>query len=166
MEAAASVCTLIGAVAHITKFVHRVQHDTRNAPVEVDTAQRYVLLLQKEIDGVRRLKGSLNDERESAKEKGGVDPFGLTSDAVLRAVTLSENLLVDVERAFPIHGAPETLKERLRWALKDKRTVAKLAAKLAETEGTLQSILQVEQTSVLAFFFPFRFHSFTSTVTQ
>jgi hypothetical protein len=135
--AGASIYTIVQAVACLGKFIHKVQKDVRHAPIETEEARNHVLLLQKEIEGVRNLKTML--------DSGEDNPFSIAKSPLTQAIETAEKLLSDVEQAFPINSKPDTLKQRLRWALKDKETVAKLEAKLKDAESTLQTILQVEQ---------------------
>jgi len=137
ISASASIYSLVEAVAGITKFIHKIQRDVRNAPIETEEAQNHVLLLQKEIEGVRSLKPMLDSDLDN--------PFGHARSPLIQAIETAEKLLSDVEQAFPINSKPDTMKKRLRWALKDKETAAKLEAKLKDTESTLQTILQVDQ---------------------
>jgi hypothetical protein len=135
--AGASIYTIVQAVGDLSKFIHKIQRDVRHAPIETEEARNHVLLLQKEIEGVRNLKTMLGGDEDN--------PFSIAKTPLNQAIETAEKLLSDVEQAFPINSKPETLKQRLRWALKDKEMTAKLEAKLRDTESTLQTILQVEQ---------------------
>jgi|SRR5450432_1107322 hypothetical protein len=137
ISAGASIYTLIQAVAGISNFIHKIHKDAQNAPMETEEARNHVLLLQKEIEGVRSLKMMLDCDKDN--------PFSITRSPLFQAIETAEKLLSDMEQAFPINSKPDTMKKRLRWALKDKETAAKLEAKLKDTESTLQTILQVEQ---------------------
>jgi hypothetical protein len=137
LSAGASILTLVDAVAGVSKFIHRVQKDIRNAHIETEEARNHVLLLQKEIEAVRNLRATLDGDLDN--------PFGIARSPMIQAIETAEKLLSDVEQAFPINSKPDNLRQRLRWALKDKETAAKLEAKLKDTESTLQTILQAEQ---------------------
>lgn len=137
LSAGASVSQLIVTVASVTKFIHKVQKDARNAHIEIHEAHSHVEMLQKEIDGVRELKAFLHDDAGS--------PFGMSKTSTLQAISAAESLLADIRQSFPVNGSPEKIRDKLRWALKDKPAVERLILKLKDTESTLQTILQLEQ---------------------
>ncbi|PSK60515.1 Palmitoyltransferase akr1 [Elsinoe australis] len=140
LSAGASVSQLIVTVASVTKFIHKVQKDARNAHIEIHEAHSHVEMLQKEIDGVRELKAFLHDDAGS--------PFGMSKTSTLQAISAAESLLADIRQSFPVNGSPEKIRDKLRWALKDKPAVERLILKLKDTESTLQTILQLEQNRI------------------
>ena len=141
ISGAASVYQLVDAVAKVSKFVHRVQKDAKNAPVEIEEARKHVLVLEHEIEEVRNLSDSLNEASKN-------NPFGLSRESAVKAISAASTLMSDIRESFPVHESPETLRTRLKWAFKDKNAVAKLGAKLKDTESSLNTILQLEQTRI------------------
>ncbi|KAF2224969.1 ankyrin repeat-containing domain protein [Elsinoe ampelina] len=139
LSAGASVSQLIVTIASVAKFIHRIQRDVGNAKCEVLEAQKHVSLLQSEIEGVRELKRCINDNE---------NPFDLSAVSTAEAISTAESLLLEIRHAFPSADTPERFRDKLRWALKDKLAVDALAAKLRETESSLQTILQLEQNRI------------------
>ena len=140
LSAVSGVYTLVEGVVRLGKFVRRVQEDVKNASEDVEGARKHVELLRKELEDVRELRVAAEEEK--------ANPFGFSKESLTKAVTTAEQMLADIEQAFPVTAPPATLSKKFKWALKDRNTVSKLATKLSHTESSLQTILQLEQNRI------------------
>ncbi|KAI1323574.1 ankyrin repeat-containing domain protein [Xylariaceae sp. FL0255] len=123
---------------------------------DLDLARSHALLLRQEIAGLEAISHSkfvpirkvarVHDDSEKQSQIGS----SLEMDNVVfeTAMKTGRTLLSDLEASFPLQSEPLTWKNKVRWAIKDKRTLEKLQERLKSTESTLQGIVSMEQLRV------------------
>ncbi|KAJ5175412.1 ankyrin [Penicillium canariense] len=152
LSAVASVANVADAVAKLSSAIAQFRQDYKLADEELDIARSHALLVKQEIEALEFRKPWKNTPRHKATP--GLDgfdalaettPLSMDETSFTTAMSTARGLLSDIESAFPLRSEPHTWRSKVRWAIKDKKLLARLKERLQSTESTLQGIVSMEQ---------------------
>ena len=141
----AGVVGILDTVSKLSNVVSQFRHDYKLADEDLNVARNHALLLKEEIRGLdaKASPKSSNSEKATYEEESIADSAAESS--FLKAMSTARDLLADIETSFPLRSEPHTWKSKVRWAMKDKHTLAQLKERLQSAESTLQGIVAMEQ---------------------
>ncbi|KAJ5389255.1 ankyrin [Penicillium cataractarum] len=152
LSAVASVANVADAVVKLSSAISQFRQDYKLADEELDIARNHALLLKEEIAALEsRSSWNYTPPRKSTKGLSDFDPaaetspLGIDESSFARAMSTARGLLSDIESAFPLRSEPHTWRSKVRWAIKDKKVLARLKERLQSAESTLQGIISMEQ---------------------
>ncbi|KAL2822821.1 ankyrin repeat-containing domain protein [Aspergillus cavernicola] len=149
----ASVANIADAVTKLSSAIAQFRQDYKLADEDLDIARRHALLLKEEIAALesrkpwdytpprKSTKGLFNDSNRTTETSS----IGMDESSFAKAMSTACGLLSDIEATFPLRSEPHTWRSRVRWAIKDKKVLARLKERLQSTESTLQGIVSMEQ---------------------
>lgn len=151
LSATAGVVGILDIVTRLSKAISRFKHDYQLADEDLNIARNHALLLKEEIRSLDSRKSGTCSQR-TADEKAHslhqdveTDYSAMDESSFTTAMATASELLSDIEASFPLRSEPHTWRSKVRWAMKDKETLAHLKDRLRSTESTLHGIVTMEQ---------------------
>ncbi len=141
------VVGLADTVTRLSRSISRFTKDYQLADEDLDVARSHALLLKEEIRGLEaRLETPPPYSPSRTTAPGWTDSDGpvMGETSFEKAMVTARDLLSSIEAAFPLRSEPHTWRSKVRWALRDKKTLASLMERLRTAESTLQGIMAVE----------------------
>lgn len=153
METVAAVVGITDVVVKLSSAIARFRQDYKLADEDLDVARSHALLLRNEIAALESRKSwsvtppqdQKNDVKSSDQDAQTNLQFGMEEISFAKAMSTAGGLLSDIDTAFPLRLEPHTWRSKVRWAIKDKKTLTRLKERLQSTESTLQGIVSMEQ---------------------
>ena len=146
METIAAVVGITDAVVKLSSAIARFRQDYKLADEDLDVARSHALLLRNEIAALKsRESWSVTPPQDQTNVPKGSDQDAQTNLQFAKAMSTAGGLLSDIDTAFPLRLEPHTWRSKVRWAIKDKKTLTRLKERLESTESTLQGIVSMEQ---------------------
>ena len=146
---------IVGVLDCVTKLscaISRFRADYKLADADLEIARQQALLLQEEIGALESRKASdyprpCNNVNEDYKcgHAAVNGHLGLEEASFAKAMSTAHKLLTSIDSSFSLRSEPHTWRSKVRWAMKDKHTLAQLKERIRSTESTLQGIVKMEQ---------------------
>lgn len=148
----AGVIGVLDCVTKLSCAISRFKADYKLADADLEIARQQALLLQEEIKVLESRKVP-NSSLPHTKINGHHEfdrpvensRLSLEEASFAKAMSTAHNLLSSIDSSFSLRSKPHTWRSKVRWAMKDKHTLAQLKEQIRSTESTLQGIVTMEQ---------------------
>jgi hypothetical protein len=130
---AASLLALTGASIRAGKLIRDIHSGYKHADRELDQAYKQLMTIRSLLIQLESFKDTIDTDEEKA-----------SCPSISTILTASQDLVTEIEAAFPINASSKHLRKRLRWALTDRDTVARLTNKLNGVLALLSTSVQLE----------------------
>ena len=152
LSVTAGIVGILDCVTKLSCAISRFKADYKLADADLEIARQHALLLQQEIEALDSRKvlnysRPYNKVSEHHQLDGAADNshLGLEEASFTKAMSTAHKLLSSIDSSFSLRSEPHTWRSKVRWAMKDKHTLAQLKERIRSTESTLQGIVTMEQ---------------------
>ena len=130
---------IVGVLDCVTKLsctISRFKADYKLADADLEIARQHALLLQEEIGALE--SGKLSTYSQPYDKINGYHQIdraaesghpGLEEASFAKAMSTAHKLLSSIDSSFSLRSEPHTWRSKVRWAMKDKHTLAQLKEK-------------------------------------
>jgi predicted lipoprotein len=131
----ASISQILELTIKSAKRLRKLSQDVKDAPLEIKRLQNKLSALQIVLQGVTKLIENVDEDTIFPPEQRS-----MLEDVVKQVQEDVEEL--EALRVKVVARAPDSLRGRLSWGVKDKAAAERLCARLRETEQCLSTVLQ------------------------
>ena len=117
------------------KLASQCLQDYKHADKEIDAAWRHASLLQEQINGLDSLIKTIDSRSDNLINESSLE----------HALPTAQRMLSEIEANFPSCSGARTWREKVKWALSEKKRLEQERIRLLSVESTLNGILSIGQ---------------------